>query len=195
MNRLTSFLLLLLPLSVVAQGTLNFQNTTTTRIRDLCGNNLPIGNPSPFAAGLYWGPEGSGPESLTLLSVTRDWRPFAGIFVGGVVTFPVPADTLVSVQVRVWPGGYATYEDAREGFDWYYAGAGVLQTLALGDAENPQLLSNPRNGGTPFSGFQIGPLTPPTGVPCIPEPGTSVLMALAGLLLAGRRFRSAARRR
>ena len=104
MKAVIGLIVLLLPGSVMAQGTLQFQNSTTRRVEDLCRHYLPMGNPAPFAAGLYWGPEGTDSYSLTLLSTTRNWGPFAGIFQGGVVTFPVPADTLVSVQVRVWPG-------------------------------------------------------------------------------------------
>ena len=171
--------------AVYAQGTLNFGNSTTTRITTSSGANVPAGNPSPFIAGLYWGASGTAVDSLELLTMTQNWGPFAGIFQGGTATFPVAGGTEVTLQVRVWSEGYPTYEAAAAaGLPTVEFGTGPLQTLALGGAGvppgPPQSLTSPTGGGTPFTGFQLQ---------VVPEPSTIALglLGLGALALFRRR--------
>ena len=187
MERLALLFLVSAIVSLHAQGTLGWQNNTSTRITNgVTGERLPVGNPAPFAAGVYWGPIGSSEGSLELLTATRTWGPFPGIYLGGTATFPVPGNTVVAVQIRVWSGDYGTYEDAvATGNPAVLAGKGILQQITLGGAGTPpsppqSLVSPSGPGDTPFQAFGVFP---------VPEPGITALtlMGVAALLIRGRR--------
>jgi MYXO-CTERM domain-containing protein len=139
-----------------------------------------------YKAGLYWGAAGSSEASLILLpasnnGVTTTWSPFSGIFNGGIASFPVPAGTTISVQVRVWGAIYADYSAAfaaqAMGQDPWGGGKGTIQTLALGGVDDPQSLTAPTGGGTPFQRFTISFLPP---IVDTPEP-SSIALGLLGL--------------
>jgi hypothetical protein len=167
--------------SLLAQGTLYFANDTTTRLMNGAGVNYPPAGSTAYSAGIYWGNLGTAEGALILLpaasnGVTQTWSPFSGIFNGGIATFPVPAGTPITLQIRVWTSSYPDYQAAS------LSGAEALRLLVQqitlgGGAAGPQSLVTPTGAGdTPFqSGF-------------IPEPGTLTLAMLGGLsLLLGRK--------
>jgi hypothetical protein len=159
-----------------AQGTVSFVNSTTTKVTypTVVGDfsPIPVGNPNPnFVAGLFWGPEGSSWESLTLIATTQTWQPFSGVFSGGTVIFPVPGGTRVTVQVRAW--NVATPD---------IGGLGPLQLITLGGAGTPpgapaSLTAPITAGDTSFVGFAIiyNPI-----IPNVPEP-SSIALGFLGL--------------
>jgi hypothetical protein len=169
-------------ISASAQGTLNFQNTTGTRLTNEAGANFPSG--TTYKAGIYWGTQGTPEASLVLLpassnGVTTTWAT-AGFFSGGTATFPQPGGTQVAVQIRVWQATYADYAAALAGQvvnPSERLGKGIIQTFALGNAGDPatppQDLAAPGGGGTPFQRFGVLP-----GI--IPEP-SSIALGLLGL--------------
>jgi hypothetical protein len=179
-------LLLVLAFAVVtiatarAQGTINFANSTGTKVTNsLTGAAVPL-NSSSFVAGLYWGAEGTAESSLALIATTTTWSPFSGVYNGGTVTFPVAGGTRITVQVRAWSAGFATYELARASNDPnVVAGFGNLQLITLGNGGVPpapaaNLVSPTVVGDTPIRGFIMTP-----GV-VIPEP-SSIAIGLLGL--------------
>jgi len=172
--------------SASAQGTLNFANSSGTRLVNESGANFPPAGAggAAYKAGLYWGPQGTAEASLTLLpasanGVTTTWGPLSGIFNGGTATFPVAGGTSIAVQVRVWQATYADYASALAGQTANPSerlGKGIVQTLALGAVgdppSTPQDLASPSGGGTPFQRFAVA------GV--VPEP-SSIALGLLGL--------------
>jgi MYXO-CTERM domain-containing protein len=170
--------------SASAQGTLNFANSTGTRLTNNAGASFPAAGNSTYKAGIYWGPQGTAEGSLALLpagsnGVTTTWGPLSGIFSGGTATFPVAGGTPIAVQIRVWTATYNDYAAALAGQPTHPTealGKGVLQTLVLGAVGDPpsapQDLAAPSGGGTPFQRF--GVLTP------VPEP-SSIALGLLGL--------------
>jgi hypothetical protein len=170
--------------SASAQGTLNFANSSGTRLTNEAGANFPAAGSTTYKAGLYWGPQGTAESSLTLLpasanGVTTTWGPLSGIFSGGTATFPVAGGTTIAVQVRVWQATYADYAAAALGAQANPSerlGKGVVQTLALGAAGDPpsapQDLAAPSGGGTPFQRFAVAAV--------VPEP-SSIALGLLGL--------------
>jgi hypothetical protein len=86
--------------------------------------------------------------------VTQTWSPQAGMFSGGVATFPIPSQTADSVQTRVWPAAYSRYEDAGPSFE---LGRGKIQKITLGGPGTPQSLLAPTGAGDmPFVPFRVG---------------------------------------
>jgi len=170
--------------SASAQGTLNFANSSGTRLTNETGTSFPAAGNTAYKAGLYWGAQGTPEASLALLpassnGVTTTWGPLSGIFSGGTATFPVAGGTTIAVQVRVWQATYADYAAALAGQALNPSerlGKGVVQSLALGAAGDPpsapQDLAAPSGGGTPFQRFGVvGP---------VPEP-SSIALGLLGL--------------
>jgi len=175
--------------SASAQGTLNFANSSPTRLTNEAGVQFPPSGAggAAYKAGLYWGAQGSPEASLALLpassnGVTTTWGPLSGIFSGGTATFPVPGGTTIAVQVRVWQATYADYAAALAGQVLNPSerlGKGIVQSLALGAAGDPpsapQDLAAPSGGGTPFQRFGVAS----AGV-VVPEP-SSIALGLLGL--------------
>ena len=173
--------------SASAQGTLNFANSSGTRLTNEAGTSFPAAGNATYKAGIYWGAQGSPEASLVLLpassnGVTTTWGPLSGIFSGGTATFPVAGGTTIACQVRVWQATYADYAAALAGQVLNPSerlGKGVVQTLALGAAGDPpsapQDLAAPGGGGTPFQRFGVIPV----GV-VVPEP-SSIALGLLGL--------------
>jgi len=169
--------------SVLAQGTLNFQNNIATRTTNSAGSGFPPAGSTAYAAGLYWGAAGTAEGSLQLLpaasgGVTTTWNAnSAGLYQGGLATFPVPGGTQVALQVRVWVAGFANYE-ASIAANPSAGGKGGLQLITLGNAPGIPLPTPPAD------------MTAPTGatdtqltrflVRPIPEP-SSIALGLLGL--------------
>jgi hypothetical protein len=98
------------------QVAVQFQNRTGTA--DAGGSpvtnsltGLRVDPQEGWAAALYYGPAGSGEDSLVQIAVT----PFnsAGFFSGGTVALPLTAGSTATLQVRVWNlTRFASYRDA-----------------------------------------------------------------------------------
>jgi hypothetical protein len=180
MKKLLTFALLSVALvvSVKAQGTINFVNSTGTKVTNSIGNSaVPLNSPN-FIAGLYWGAEGTPTNSLALIATTTTWSPFSGVFSGGTVAFPVAGGTRITVQIRAWSSGFATYELAKQSIDpAVVSGVGIAQLITLGNGGSPatpaaSLVSPTVVGDTAMRGFIM--------VPGVPEP-SSIALGLLGL--------------
>ena len=172
--------------SLKAQGTVNFANSDTTRVRfstnaGATSGNIPVGS-TAWVAGLYWGPLGTAEGSLNLLGTTMTWQPISGVFNGGTLTVPsTPGGTRITFQVRAWSAGYASYETAAAalaaGNQSVLVGKMLgLGTVTLGGQGTPAalpggLVNSPTPTDTPMTGFTV------VGVP---EPST-IALGLLGL--------------
>jgi hypothetical protein len=171
---------------VFAQGQVAMQNNSATRTVNPAGTASPAAGSTTVSVGLYWGTAGSAEASLVPLpnssyDTATVWSPFAGIFNRGLATFPVAGGTQVSLQVRAWSSGYATYEAAlasgiADGS--VVAGKGIVQLITLGNAPGvpapspaASLITPSGAGDTPFQRFTIAP---------VPEP-SSIALGLLGL--------------
>ena len=170
-------------LSALAQGTLNFQNNIATRTTNSVGSGFPPAGSTAYSAGLWWGAAGTPEGSLQLLpaasgGVTSTWNAnSAGLYQGGLATFPVAGGTQISLQVRVWANSFPDYQSAVNGMG--ATGKGVVQLITLGNAPGVPLPTPPAD------------LTAPTGptdtaytrfliTAPIPEP-SSIALGLLGL--------------
>jgi hypothetical protein len=170
-------------LSALAQGTLTFGNNIATRATNSAGAGFPPAGSTAYAAGLYWGSAGTAEGSLQLLpaangGVTTTWNAnSAGLYSGGLATFPVPGGTQIALQVRVWNAGFASYEAALTGGGSLF-GKGTVQRITLGNVPGIPAPTPPADmtapGGptdTALTRFLIAP---------IPEP-SSIALGLLGL--------------
>ena len=176
-------------LSALAQGTLNFQNAIASRTTNAAGTGaFPPAGSTAWAAGLYWGTPGTAESSLQLLpaasgGVTTTWNAnSAGIYQGGLATFPVPGGTQIALQVRVWNAGPASYE-AAQAANPGIGGKGNIQLLTLGNAPGTPLPTPPADMTAPagHDGTTDTALTR-FGVSSVvvPEP-SSIALGLLGL--------------
>jgi len=169
--------------SVLAQGTLNFQNNIATRTTNANGTGFPPAGSTAYSAGLWWGAAGTAEGSLQLLpaasgGVTSTWNAnSAGLFQGGLATFPVPGNTQVSLQVRVWANSFPDYQAAVAGQG--ITGKGPVQLVTLGNAPGTPLPTPPADLTAP-SGAGDTPLTRFAVAPPVPEP-SSIALGLLGL--------------
>jgi len=136
-------------LSALAQGTLNFQNAIASRTTNAAGTGAyPPAGSTAWAAGLYWGTPGTAEGSLQLLpaasgGVTTTWNSLsAGVYQGGLATFPVPGGTQIALQVRVWASSFPSYEAAQTSSPGS-GGKGNIQLLTLGNAPGNPLPTPP----------------------------------------------------
>ena len=140
------------------QGTLTFANNGATRLTN------QLGAIYGQKVGIYWGPVGSAEDTMALLpaasnGVTQAGVPLAGFFIGGTATFPVPPQTVIWLQIRVWPSSYSDYDAAYRslGDAFYDMGRGRTQKITLGGPGAPQSLVAPTGtGDTPFNRFGVG---------------------------------------
>lgn len=141
------------------QGTLTFANNGATKLT----NNLGSGT-SGQKIGIYWGPVGSAEDTMALLpaasnGVTQAGFPLAGFFNGGIATFPVPSQTAIWLQIRVWPSSYSDYLAAYRSLADTSGdmGRGRIQKITLGGSGTPQSLLAPTGSGdTSFNRFGVG---------------------------------------
>jgi hypothetical protein len=177
--------------TTLAQGTLNFANNIATRSTNAAGAGFPPAGSTAYAAGLYWGAAGTGEGSLQLLpaasgGVTTTWNAFsAGLYQGGLATFPVPGGTQISLQVRVWEARFSSYE-AGLGTGGFIFGKNSVQLITLGNAPGVPLPTPPADMTAP-TGATDTPLT--RVVIPIPEPSAIALglFGLAAIILFRRR--------
>ncbi len=196
-----SALLLLLGIfftvSTFAQGTVNFANTTTTRITTNSQQFPPPGqlpNQTGFTTGagqytfgLYIAPLGTtDPSVFSLVGPTAVNGPLAGLFNGNPSGsfFALPGNTgqPIAFQVRAWQtSGGATYEQAF-GCCGVYVGSSAIGSVtpAIGVQLTPNLFGT---GAGQVSGF---PLCANPFLPCgVPEPSSAMLMLIGAAAGAG----------
>jgi hypothetical protein len=174
-------------LTAQGQGTVSFENTSTTQITT---NGLPAGVGSISGIGayrfaLYIAPFGNTPS--TLLATTTN-GPVPGIFDGGNVAVAVPVGTQLSFQVRGWSSFAGnTYEEAL-----VYLLNGGPQFPLLGQSQVGffTVLASPN---PPVILFGTGPGQVPGFTLGVPEPSTYALTGLAVAALV--MWRGARRRR
>lgn len=186
-------LLALVPLGVQAQGTVMASNFTQDfsvekKISDAV-SGLPIGG--TFQAQLFAGAAGTAEGSLTAVpyadlnlvgffDLPLDlFGNYYGEFFGGEVTIPgVAAGANASIQIRVWPVGYASwsaaYAAALNDSNIHVGKSAVFQNVTGNSGAFIEIANNPA-----FLVFTVG---------VVPEPSTVALGALGlGLLLLRRR--------
>jgi hypothetical protein len=164
------------------QGAVTFANSSSTPIRNIPGTNVSA------RVALYGTTQTNLPAysylnpALLQIGATADtFTP--GLFSGGARNIGLPAD-LVTLQVRAWTGGFATFELA-------YAAAmadpnvcvqcSALWVQPVGGGTLP---SQPITGPGRFTGIYFG------GFTCgIPEPSVVSLAGLAAVALVVHRLR------
>jgi hypothetical protein len=166
-------LLLSLGVGVHAQGTVNFQNSTSSRV------TLPDGTPAPVGSlslGLYYAPDNN--SAFVMLGNSAGLLA-PGIFIGGTRTTPTTTAGGASAifEVKAWSSGYASYDLAAASGD---SSAFIGATSSF---SNPTGNPGAQPPGTPaslsgFTGLQV------SAVQAVPEPATILL----GLLGAGALF-------
>ena len=181
-------------ISLHAQGTVAFANTTLTKITSIA-QPLGISPANAFHIGLYVGPRGTLEDNLVLVSSGATGNaPIAGLFNGGnPFTLPAPfaLGSEIAFQVRAWStAGGNSYEAAvASGIAGILVGKSAMGSSFVNP--NPALASNLPGGGaapamvlfgTTFQG-QIGGFS----VALVPEPSTIALALLGGALLLFRR--------
>lgn len=188
------FALLLFPAQ--GQGTINFGNTTANISDGTTGIFPgPLLNNTNYRVGLYYNTDTNTVSanpflfSGTLLSVTN-MSTIPGRFLGGARTVPsVAPGSYLAVQIRVWFGNHATYQDmvAAGVYDAYgncVGGEcyprGLSQPFLVGPLGNGITIPGSLNAMQPFSLISAP----------IPEPSALALAALAALGLGPWAFRA-----
>ncbi len=179
--------LVLLPAAVFAQGTVNFANTTVTRMTTNSGTvNVPPGqspnangNTAPagtYVVGFYQAPQGTtDPNAFTLVGPTTPNAPVGGLFngnpSGGFFAIPGNTGQTIAFQIRAWQiSGGSSYEAAIQ--PNLYRGMSAIGevTPATGVVLTPNLFGT---GAGQIGGFVLTPNV-------IPEP-SSIALGLLGL--------------
>lgn len=184
MHLLVGALTILANLSLLAQGTLFFNNSGDSLLKLPSGGGLPVG--PTFQVELMFAPDGTSEALFDSLSMriggAVNITPIPGRFNGGVRTAPTPTPGGFGLfQVRAWETAYgASYAEAVASppMNGQYALTGKSEILRVftGDptAQNPP--SEP--GSLLSAGFQGFTVT------AVPEPSSAIL-AVAGILGLG----------
>lgn len=179
--------------SAFAQGTVVFQNTSTTLMRYDASVGGGLGG-TPVATGtmrveLRWGVQGTAEALLVRLGsggvdpslgATVLVNP-AGRYLGGNKTTgpgTAPGGT-ATFQARAWSAAFNTYEEAvTQGNSTHFAGKSALFNSLTGGAGNPP--------GTPVN---LAPLIPVFTITQVPEPSVIALgiLGIGSVLLFRRR--------
>jgi hypothetical protein len=186
--------LVLLPVAVFAQGTVNFANTTVTRMTtnsttstsggpytppgqapNSTGNTAPAGQ---YVVGFYQAPQGTtDPAAFSLVTPTTPNAPVGGLFngnpAGGFFAIPGNTGQAIAFQIRAWQiAGGSSYE-AATAVNLYRGISAIGEVIpATGVVLTPNLFGT---GAGQIGGFVLTPNPNP-----IPEP-SSIALGLLGL--------------
>jgi hypothetical protein len=176
------------------QGSVGFNNTSTTRIytNNGSGGYGLMSGVNAYRIGLYVGPLGSDEPSLQLVGLATNAfgiPPFDGRFNGGIPFYlpnGYPGGATIAFQVRVWSfAAGLSWEEASASFGSPFLGSTAIGyiTPAGGITPTPRLF-----GTSPgqLTGLQYPPSSPSLAKLFIepepvPEPSTYVLGVLAAM--------------
>jgi len=170
-------------LSLFAQGTIDFKNSTATSVMLQNADTTVVKAPiNAYAVGLWWAPAGTTDEAAFtfLAGSTTKIFPAAGIFSGGTKTIAAPfvGGTAIAAQVRGWDFSLADYGSALAAGK--ATGKSTIFAMTTG-APNGSPPTNPQGflGVGQFTGLTLA----------VPEPSTIALglLGLAGLFVLRRR--------
>ena len=176
---------LLLPAVVFAQGTVNFANTTSTRMTTNSTSMPPPGQSAnasgntaagQYTVGLYIAPQGTtDPNAFTLMGPTTVGGP-VGLFnanpAGGFFVISNNTGQTIAFQVRAWhTSAGATYELARDVANAYRGVSAIGEATPATGLQTPPALFG--TGAGQVGGFVLTPAT-------IPEP-SSIALGILGL--------------
>jgi len=178
--------LLFIALSAIitrGQGTVNFANTATTLIMtNFQANTGPISGAGNYMFGLYVGPFGSSPSSLSLVALATN-SILPGRF-NGDSAVAMPAGVQLSFQVRGWSSFAGnTFEQA------YTYGVGNNFPVALVGESSLGFFTVPSSGSVVIFGTGPGQVGGFTLFPVTPEPSSYALALLGLSLFCGLRLR------
>jgi len=161
--------------SVLGQGTVNFQNSSAQRVF-LPGGTTPAPANS-LSVALFWGPLGSSESQLTQLGGLGPILA-PGVFIAGTRTAGGPGRQSYTFQVQAWSVGYPSYAAAlASGDPSKYVGKSALFTNTTGDP-NAQPVPDTPAALSGFTSFSVMP---------VPEPSTIILGILGASALLLRR--------
>jgi hypothetical protein len=171
-------------MSIYAQGSISFQNSSSTKVKTLAdGAAAPVDAAANlYAVGIWWAPAGSTDAStFSYLAGSETKISPAGVVLGGAKTITgIAPGAVVAVQIRGYQFGsdYATCSSTVG----MYSGATSILTVDTGD---PTTVPPGSAASIITSGF-TGLILTQTQVP---EPSTIALgmLGLAGLFLLRRR--------
>ena len=153
-----------------AQGTVTFNNASTSVITNSAGASLPAAG---ITVGLYFAPAGTVLESAFALQGTTTIAPVPGRFTGGTrVLTGIAEGAQAAIQIRAWSGAFATYELAA-----LASSDGVTQ---IGKSSIFTVTTGAPTGAPPTSPAALAPLTKVLGATTVPEP-SSIALGLLGL--------------
>ena len=177
------FIILLTGAAIIStnaqQGAVTFGNSASTPIR-YNGTNASA------RVALYGSTRTDVTDESMLSQIGATADTFApGLFSGGTRNIGLPGD-MVTLQVRAWTGGFATYEQA-------FAAAMVNPSVYIGCSScwlqtvgGGTLPTQPIWGAGRFQGLSFDPFASP--ICLVPEP-SSIALACLGLILFACRFR------
>jgi hypothetical protein len=168
--------LILLPLLGLAQGTVQFANTSTTQLstNNLAGSSGLTTGINTYKIGLYVAPQGTLNEaSFTLVGTATNQTGLGNGRFNGGNPFAIPGNNGVTIafQIRAWSFSSGnTYEEAWATQIGYFGKSTIGEvTPATGVALTPALFGT---GPGQVGGFVL--------TPAIPEP-SSIALGLLGL--------------
>jgi hypothetical protein len=166
---------------IYAQGSVIFNNSSTTLVKllqpDQTTINAPVG--STYTVGIWWAAAGTTDDStFTFSGLTTTISPVAGRFTGlsQIVPGVTPSGAVIAMQIRGWQTDAGSYDAAKAAAK--YSGKSTIFSVDTGDP----LAVPPGTATAIVPGF--------TGLVLqVPEPSTIALglLGLAGLFVLRRR--------
>ena len=160
--------------STFAQGVINFNNSTTSKILLEDGTAAPVGS---LTVGLFYNPNADATDISTFSLAATTGIKLPGIFSGGVIEIPgSKAGDIVAITVKAWSASFADYAAAETGGGLVGTWDQILK-VSLGGGTLP----TPSLAASGFTGFQVATAA------VIPEPSTIALGILGAAALLLRR--------
>ena len=156
--------------STFAQGVINFNNSTTSKILLEDGTAAPVGS---LTVGLFYNLDANATDISTFsLAATTGINKLPGIFSAGKIEIPgSKAGDIVAITVKAWSASFADYATAKEKGGLFGTWDQILK-VSLGGGNLP----TPSLAASGFTGFVV-----------TPEPSTIALGILGAVALLLRR--------